>query len=673
MALPPVGTWVSFELDGAPIVGVVVGHRGQKAQVLHQLGKEIELIEARMFIAGTTDPLPKLLADKLAVVTDMARQVQEISSTVPVESMWQELPHDNTPVLSVQQLCDLAKLPENSPPYLLALRHALITDKVFFRRDNQGFSPRPLQHIERLRHEELAKVQQQQEARVALEYFSSHHRVQPPPPETHRWIERLQDLAVDRPLGAAHRETLEFFSQVAAKLYGSGEIENITAFARSLLRETQLWVSNSNPMRWKHRPAIEFDDAVTAELEQLLNAIRHDDRLDCRQMPTCTIDDAATKDRDDAISCQREPDGNYTVGIHITDVAALLPPTSVTYRAAKERATSIYLPEGTIPMLPKLLSEQAGSLNPDAERNALSVLLTVSPDGKVLASKVARTIIVSRAKFSYDEVDLALTQAILPEAMQPFNLHTLAAVAAAHEQERLKRGASTFHRPDVNVRVAATGEISIVPYDERSPGRALIAELMVITNGALAAFASKNKLPIAFRGQAALEAAEEDKDSMFPVVAPSVTRATPSPHTSLGMPSYTQATSPLRRFLDLLTQQQLSHFLTTGKTLYSEPQIAAAIEAVEPPLSKAQLLQRESKRYWLLVALQQRLGIGGETTATVLRSNLRFPLVELDELYIGFGVRSKIPLQPHNRVRIKITSIEPLDLKLQGDVVSLLG
>jgi len=124
-------------------------------------------------------------------------------------------------------------------------------------------------------------------------------------------------------------------------------------------------------------------------------------RRDLRTTRIFTIDPPASKDLDDAISCTRLPEGGYEIGVHIADVCYFVKPNTALDRDARKRATTVYLVQKPVPMLPPQLSEEICSLNPGADRLAFSVIWKMTPDGKILESWFGRTVIRPCAKLAY--------------------------------------------------------------------------------------------------------------------------------------------------------------------------------------------------------------------------------------------------------------------------------
>ncbi|XP_072493528.1 DIS3-like exonuclease 2 isoform X2 [Notamacropus eugenii] len=164
---------------------------------------------------------------------------------------------------------------------------------------------------------------------------------------------------------------------------------------------------------------------------------RRDLRKDC----VFTIDPSTARDLDDALSCKPLPDGNFEVGVHIADVSYFVPEGSALDEVASERATSVYLVQKVIPMLPRLLCEELCSLNPMTDKLTFSVIWKLTPEGKILDEWFGRTIICSCTKLSYDHA-----QSMIEHPDRKFREDELPPVSAEHPIEQIHQAILNLHR-----------------------------------------------------------------------------------------------------------------------------------------------------------------------------------------------------------------------------------
>ncbi|KAK1797383.1 hypothetical protein P4O66_008747 [Electrophorus voltai] len=163
-------------------------------------------------------------------------------------------------------------------------------------------------------------------------------------------------------------------------------------------------------------------------------------RRDLRQECIFTIDPATARDLDDALSCKQLPDGNFEVGVHIADVSYFVEEGSALDLVASRRATSVYLVQKVVPMLPRLLCEELCSLNPQADRLTFSVIWTLSPEGKILSKWFGRSVICSCVKLSYEHA-----QSLIDAPDKGFSTEELPPCAPAHPIRHVHQAVLHLH------------------------------------------------------------------------------------------------------------------------------------------------------------------------------------------------------------------------------------
>ena len=404
-----------------------------------------------------------------------------------------------------------------------------------------------------------------------------------------------------------------------------------------------------------HRAGIrtDFPPQVLEEARAAAGAAkRGPERENLTHLDTFTIDDEETVDRDDALSLETLESG-YRLGVHIADAAALVPREGPMDREADRRMSSLYLPERTIPMLPDDLTRGAGSLDPGEERMTVSLLADLTDDGDVTSWRVARSTIRSSDALSYDEVDEALET----EGPRRATIEGLHSLAEALRRRREERGAVNLDQPEMNVKVRETGEIEVSVRDRSSPGNQTVAELMILCNSLLARFCSENGLPAVYRSQRRPDLSDlPDVSALDERAVPVMTRSNiarrmqaarvstePKAHDGLGVKAYLQATSPLRRYPDLVVQRQIGGFLASGKPEYAPTEVESVAQRAEVQTREMSQIEAGRKRYWFLKYLEgARMGGTDLFEAVVLDSGgRRTALLELMEF--PFRARAELP------------------------------
>ena len=214
-------------------------------------------------------------------------------------------------------------------------------------------------------------------------------------------------------------------------------------------------------------------------------------RRDMRSITTFTIDPVDAKDFDDALSIRKLDNGRYEIGIHIADVSHYLQPGTILDKEAYNRATSVYLVDRVVPMLPEVLSNELCSLRPHEDKLTYSAVFEMDETGKVYKERYGRTVTHSDRRFTYEEA-----QEIIEGAEGDFKdeILLLDKIAKKLRQQRFKKGAISFDRIEVRFKVDDKGNPVEVYFKESKDANKLIEEFMLLANRKVAEFVTK-KLP----------------------------------------------------------------------------------------------------------------------------------------------------------------------------------
>ncbi len=234
--------------------------------------------------------------------------------------------------------------------------------------------------------------------------------------------------------------------------------------------------------------AVEEEAQVLKRRAAELMASELPKRRDFRDAPTCTIDPADAKDFDDALSYRLLPDGGHEVGIHIADPAFYLTPGSALDREAIKRATSIYLVDRTVPMLPEVLSNDLCSLNANEDKLTFSAVFEFSASGEITKQWFGRTVINSDKRFSYEEA-----QTVLDTGQGPFatELATLNTLAKKLREKKMAAGAISFENEEIKFVLDEKGKPIKIYKKVRTDTNLLIEDFMLLANRSVAEFVAK--------------------------------------------------------------------------------------------------------------------------------------------------------------------------------------
>lgn len=667
-----VDSYVQYDDEGQVVLAVVTGFKKDKLTILNLRGRELELARNRLyFLPGRQPGGLASTAAKVEAMQKLEREIDASSKELSVAELWSFV-HDEVRAYSVAELCVMYCGADTCLQHA-ALRVALIRDRMHFKRDKDAFEPRPPHVVENLKVAEEVKVKKKAARDAALAFIAE--RVRNPslslPPELRDVIHLIEEVAaqIQHTDPARQKEAREFVHAVA-EFIQVPESLSLEKRAFEVLQRAGFFHEHTNLSFIRHAIPVTFSEEVIREAEgiktpQEISEYSDEERSfrrDYSTLRTVTIDDASTCDMDDALSVERTRDG-YELGIHITDATVAVAPSSSLDRVARRRATSIYCADKTVNMLPEALSEGALSLQVGQLRACISVMVQLTHDFKVISSSVCASLIRVSERYSYDQVDELLERG-------DESLLLLHDIAAACEEQRIRRGAIRVQKREV-IPVWDGSKVVLQEIHEDSPSRLLVSEMMVLANKIMAEFAAANKIPVVFRGQERPddEGVDLDRQGQAPEgpakdfsartrLKKSSISFEPQLHAGLGLDAYIQATSPIRRYLDLCHQRQFISFLQHGQPALNREDFEALANEIEMPLQAASLASRETKRYWLLRYLEQRPR-GEPIEGTVVRTDLKTPLVELDEVYMTVLVRLQGKATLGQRVTLRITNVDP--------------
>lgn len=398
-----------------------------------------------------------------------------------------------------------------------------------------------------------------------------------------------------------------------------------------------------------------FTKSVQQELDQIPTSIPQEEiavRKDLRKTLTFTIDPADAKDFDDAISFQDLGDGTYEVGVHIADVTHYVQPNTALDANGYRRATSVYLVDRVLPMLPEKLSNVVCSLRPDEESLCFSVLFIVDANGKIKDYEIAKTVIFSDRRFTYDE---ALTEIENGKGEFGHPLGILNKMAEQLKAERFENGSINFDSQEIKFSLDENDEITAVEAKQRHAAHFLIEEFMLLANQTVAKFIEgkrlgKHKFPFVYRihdepdteklNTFAMNAADfghtihtdnkkklpfelnrffkeiegsPEQHSLESLAIRSMAKAVYSTdnigHYGLGFEHYSHFTSPIRRYPDMMVHRQLNHYINKRKTTWeNKAELEERSEHCSNMERRAVEAERESIKYFQVVYMQDKVG-----------------------------------------------------------------
>lgn len=252
------------------------------------------------------------------------------------------------------------------------------------------------------------------------------------------------------------------------------------------LEMEQILLEQGFPLAFNEK-IIQQAEALSFDIETELK----NGRKDLRALPTFTIDPKDAKDFDDALSIQYLDNGNLEIGVHIADVSYFVRPGSGIDEEAFNRACSVYLPDRVLPMLPEKISNFLCSLRPNEEKLAFSLLFEMNHDAKVLNYWMGETLILSDAKYAYEDVQ----KIIDTENKEDFpDIYTLYEISQKLRKERFKKGAINFSSKEIRLKLDSLSTPIGIEIMENKTSHQLIEEFMLLANKTVAKFVQKIKI-----------------------------------------------------------------------------------------------------------------------------------------------------------------------------------
>jgi exoribonuclease-2 len=595
------GRLIEFKDKKRVVTAVCTRVDSGSARILTEANKEFNLPLAKVLHEGTDLDVKRSRTELIDSLKTFAADASALVDEIDLAELWELLHEDERPY----PLTELASFLVSGPRDVLresALLRRLIDDPLYFDQVGGGYQPRSPLAVEQTLHQR-ALEQQRAEQKAALQrWMQSVWAGTPParPAGADGVIRLLQDMAIFGNRGERYQEGVTFLQES-----GLGGHEAQEAAFQLLVRMGE-WDEDENLQLHEHGLAEPFSpesvaEAAAAAITPELIAARRD----LRHLHLMSIDDEETKDIDDALSLEMLPEG-LRVGIHVADVATFVTPGSALDETAKRRSTSIYLPDRKIDMLPPRISHDLCSLVAHQDRLALTVLVTFDKDGKIIAHEIVESVVNVRERLTYDEVDEML------EARQ--DLQVLQHIAQDLLSRRVAAGAVVFTMPELRIRVDADKTIHLKRIEQTGPSQRLVSEMMVVANQLIAEYLLERQVPSLYRTQpapeepvAALHTGPADAVALFrqrKQLKRSELSTDPSPHFGLGVKVYTQATSPIRRYSDLLVHRQLKRVLHGEPPVHTIEEMKPLGAMTEQGISIVNLAQRQSYRYWLLKYLQ---------------------------------------------------------------------
>ena len=661
------GTLVEFRLHGDRRLAVADRPDGKKNWVLVDENSQPHSIPPKQItyeIAGETykpSDIPKFL-----------KEVEVYSDPSSLEVAW-ELLVDGGETADPESLAVLL-FSDRTAAQCYAAYCLLSTDKLYFKQKGDRYEPRPAAQVAEIKHQQEVEQQRHQESQGFWD----------------RVKQRLAGENVDWASSDRTRlDALERFATLGEEAtHRTPALETLASLERSenpeaafqLLVDLGLWSHHENLFLRRSQIPLQLPAKVLEGVQRCLENLPSDSdksRLDLTHLKIYTIDDESTTEIDDGLSLEFLENGQQRLWIHIADPTRLLSPGDELDMEARKRTTTVYLPTGMIPMFPPELATGPMSLIQGKECSALSFSIILDETGAAQDYSIHISTVKPTYRLTYDDVDEMLELGIEAEP----EISAIATLAKLRQKWRETQGAISIFMPESVIKVNGD-EIKIHVIDD-STARLLVAEMMILAGEVAARYGQTHSLAIPYRHQPQPELPPEEELLAVPAgparacavrrcMPRSEMNLTPGRHSSLGLEAYTQVTSPIRRYTDLLTHFQIKAHLRDEPQPFSPEEMQDIVMCLGTAVREASSVERQTNRYWGLEYLRRSPDEVWEALMLRwLREDSNLGLILLEELGLELAMRFGRSVEVGDRFEVKVTHCDPRSDVIQFQEVIL--
>ena len=648
------GKLIEFRVQGEPRLAVAERPEGKKDWIVVDAGGQSHKIRPQR-VEYTVDGV-------LYQPSEIANFLKEVESYLDPSSLevaWEVLTEEESTV-TPQQMAEL--LFSDCDPAPCYAAHCLLSqDKIYFKKKSDYYEPRSASQVAEIKHQ--LEIQEQKE-REKLEFIA--HLKQALAGEKIEWsdsdrlrLESLEKLALQ--IGNLSKVVKEILTEAGKNCDSQGAFQ--------LLVDIGWWSKHENLFLRRSSYPTNFSKKVLDVVQprlQLDSAEADENRLDLTHLKVCTIDDESTTEIDDGLSIEYLDNGTVKIWIHIADPTRLVVPGDELDLEARRRSTSLYLPTGMVSMFPSELATGPMSLVQGQVCSALSFSVILDETGAIKEYGIYPSSIKPTYRLTYDDVDEMLQLGLQNEP----EIADLAKKAQLRREWRKSQGSIQIKMPESVIKVKDNEEVTIELIDS-SPSRQLVAEMMILAGQIGGKYGTENNLPLPYRGQPQPELPSEEELLKLPAgptrfcalrscMPRSEMSMSPIRHASLGLDSYVQVTSPIRRYTDLLAHFQIKAHLRGEELPFSREELQEIVYSVSSSSYEATLVERQTNRYWGLEYLRRNAECVWEVLVLRwLREDENLGLILIEDLGMELPHRFDRPVALGERLDMQVTRADP--------------
>jgi len=636
------------------VLSVCLKDKGSKLQLLTISNHEVSISPKRALlissaILNTSRPKGELLKELKVIEKKRTDYMTQTS----VQDLW-ELTHEENRAFTYRYLAQLSFGRDITDDHISALVRALFAEGAYFKIKDGSFIPNSPDKVEQIiKAREAAELRERELAEGAnflREIINRRHSEDLSLKD--KIIELLIQLALYGKDASDYKLGKEMFSRAGIK-----NIDN----ARRILVNLNIWDEDENLDLHKFNIRSSFSDLSLKETDSVIKKeVGSAERKDLQDLSIFTIDGPYTKDFDDALSL--EPiEGGYRLGVHVTDLTPFIKVDGHLDREAYHRASSIYLPVTHIPMFPPSLSNNALSLVKGFKRFAISLFVHFDRDWNLNNFHFTPTIVRVEKQLTYDQVNTGYKEEPIFSALYQ--------LCKALRQKRIDNGAMLIPLPEIHFEFNNNSGICPRLIKQNTPSKIIVSECMILYNWLTAKFASEKGLPILYRSQEPPQERlpiDESKYTYYVFqqrrkLRPLCIDTIPHPHSSLGVDIYTNATSPLRRYMDVLVQRQIYSAILQKSPEYEELRLKELNIVIQQALKDIDVMKRNQVRYWMLKYLA---GCINDSFKAIVFQKFRYKysIILTDLLFVAdlSNIRG-LELSPGEEIKVAVKKADPWD------------
>jgi exoribonuclease II len=436
-----------------------------------------------------------------------------------------------------------------------------------------------------------------------------------------------------------------------------------------LLVDLGWWSVHENLHLRRSQAPVHFSNQIQTVAHELITNPPVDldlaHRRDLTHQKVYTIDDESTQEIDDGLSLEILPDGRHKLWIHIADPTRLLSPEDRFDLEARKRSVTIYLPTGMIPMFPPELATGPMSLRQGQICCAISFGVILDSTGAVEEYEITTSTIKPTYRLTYEDVEEMLQLRIPGEN----EIETIAKASKLRTQWRLSQGSININMPESTVKIYGD-EVSIELIEDNR-ARKLVAEMMILAGEVAAKYGKDHGIPLPYRGQPQPELPPEEELILIPVgparscavrrcMPRSEMSTSPSRHAGLGLNTYSQVTSPIRRYTDLIAHFQIKAHLRGDELPFTVERLQEVMLGLGTNIYEANMLERQTNRYWTLEYFNRSTEREWDAIfLRWLREDESLALIMIEDLGIELAMKFPRWADIGERIQVQVVLVDP--------------